>query len=330
MNELAASAAARESVEGRTPERPGQVLLERLIRLARARPPLGCAVVWPDEDTALAAAVQAHREGLIVARLIGPTGRLHERAGRLGLDLQGIEWVDADSPVQALGQALAQARTGEIASLMKGHLHTEMLLAAILDREHGLRLPGRRISHVFVIETPGLGRLLFVSDAAVHIAPDLAAKRAIMVNAIELARACGIETPRVAILAAVETVNPKMPATVDAAALTRMAREGLIPGRALIDGPLAMDNAVDAQAARVKGLDSPVAGRADVLIVPDIEAGNLVAKTLVFLAHAGTAGLLVGARVPVMLTSRADGELARRASCALARLLLDAQGRNGV
>jgi len=327
MNKLAAKAPARQPVQGRTPNRPGRALLERLIERAKARPPLSCAVIWPDEDTALAAAVQAHREGLIAARLIGPTGRLRERAQRLGLDLQGIDWVDAGSPAQALEQALAQARAGEVASLMKGHLHTDLLLAALLDRGRGLRLPGRRISHVFVIEPPGLGRLLFVSDAAVNIAPDLAAKRDITINAIELARACGIETPRVAILAAVETVNPKMPATVDASALAQMARERLIPGDAMIDGPLAMDNAVDPQAARVKGIDSAVAGRADVLIVPDIEAGNMVAKTLVFLAQAGTAGLLVGARVPVMLTSRADGELARRASCALARLLLDAQER---
>lgn len=311
------------------PHQPGSVagphpLLDRLIERAKVRPALTCAVIWPDEDTALAAAVHAHREGLIAGHLIGPLTRLRKRAAALELDCSGLTWIDAESPALALAKSIALARSGTVASLMKGHLHTDLLLAAILDREHGLRVPDRRVSHVYVIEPPGLGRLLWVSDAAVHIAPDLAAKRAITLNAITLARACGLNAPRVAILAAIETVNPAMPATVDAVALAQMSREGQMPEGALIDGPLAMDNAVNVQAAQMKGIVSPVAGQADVLIVPNIEAGNLLAKALTFLAHAAAAGVLVGARVPVILTSRADDSFTRRASCALARLLFDA------
>jgi phosphate butyryltransferase len=275
-------------------------------------------VVCPDEADSLEGALLARDRGLLAPVLVGAEAAIRETARTIGRDLAGVAIVDAPGAAAAASRAVALVHEGRVRALMKGHVHTDTLLSAIVRREGGLRTD-RRVSHVYVLDVPALAHPLFISDAAVNIAPDLAAKVDIVQNAIDLARACGVEQPRVGILSAIETVSPAIPSTIDAAVLSKMAERGQIVG-GLVDGPLAMDNAVDLQAASTKGIRSLVAGRAQVLIVPNLEAGNMLAKELSFLAHAEAAGLVIGAQVPVMLTSRADSVRSRLVSCALALL----------
>jgi phosphate butyryltransferase len=290
----------------------------RLVTSAQRLPALRTVVVCPDDRNALGGAVLSAAEGLIVPILIGDAGRIRAAAAELAADVTGFELVDIADHREACAQAVAWVHGGKAAAIMKGNVHSDELLAEIVRKDGGLRTH-RRISHVFAIDVPTLDHLLFISDAAINIAPDLVTKVDIVQNAIDLARACGVEQPRVGVLSAVETVNPSMPSTLDAAVLSKMADRGQIKG-GIVDGPLAMDNAIDIGAARTKGIASLVAGRADVLVVPNLEAGNMLAKELTFVARAEAAGLVVGARAPVMLTSRADNDRARLGSCALALL----------
>jgi phosphotransacetylase/acyl dehydratase len=290
----------------------------RLITRARQLPPMRTAVVCPDDRNALGGALLSARQGLIEPVLIGHGGRISALAAEMGEPLDGVTVIDVAASTEAAAMAVSMALRREVSAIMKGNLHSDELLAEIVKKEGGLRT-GRRISHVFALDVPTQDSLLFISDAAINIAPDLMTKVDIVQNAIDLARACGLEVPKVGILAAVETVNVNMPATLDAAALAKMAERGQIKG-GLVDGPLAMDNAVDMEAARTKGIRSLVAGQADVLIVPNLEAGNMLAKELTFVARAEAAGLVVGARVPVILTSRADNDRSRLASCAIVLL----------
>lgn len=298
---------------------PQHSQLERLLAQVQALEPLRTAVVHPCDAVSLAGALEAARLGLIEPVLVGPPARIREAAEAAGESLEGVELVEAAHSHDAARIACELARTGHVGALMKGSLHSHELLGAMVDRVGGLRTD-RRMSHVFVLDAPGFSRPLFLTDAAINIAPDLATKRDIVQNAIDCAQALGVAEPRVAILAAVETVHPAMPSTIDAAALAKMAERGQIVG-GLVDGPLALDNAVSVEAAKAKRISSPVAGRADVLVVPDIEAGNIAAKQLTWLAGAQTAGIVMGARVPVVLTSRADGRLSRLAACAAAVLV---------
>ncbi|MFD2239123.1 bifunctional enoyl-CoA hydratase/phosphate acetyltransferase [Aureimonas populi] len=293
--------------------------LDRLLALAAQPAPARTAVVHPVDDVSLNGALEAARRGLIVPVLVGPEGKIRKAAEAAGEDLSGVDIVDVEHSHAAAGKACELARSGAVEALMKGSLHTDELLGAVVDGRTGLRTD-RRMSHVFIMDVPTYPRPLLISDAAINIAPDLATKRDIVQNAVDCARALGVETPRVAILAAVETVHPTMPATIDAAALCKMADRGQITG-GLLDGPLAFDNAISEEAAHTKGIVSPVAGRADILIAPNIEAGNMIAKQLAYLANAQSAGIVMGARVPIMLTSRADGRVSRLASCAAALLV---------
>jgi phosphotransacetylase/acyl dehydratase len=291
----------------------------KLIAMTAGMVPLRTAVVHPVDAAALAAALDAAKLGLIVPVLVGPAYKILAAAVAGGFDLAGIEIVDAEHSDAAAEAAAALAGDGKVEALMKGALHTDELMRAVLAPQARLRT-GRRMSHVFAIDAPGYPRPLFITDAAINLTPNLADKRDIVQNAIDLAHALGIVRPRVAVLCAVETVNPAMPSTLDAAALCKMAERGQITG-GVLDGPLAFDNAVSAEAALVKGIVSQVAGHADILLVPDVEAGNMLAKQLEYLAGAQMAGIVLGARVPVILTSRADPELARLGSCAIALLL---------
>lgn len=291
---------------------------ERLIAVARRLPPLATAVAAPDDPHSLAGALAAARIGLIRPILVGDRARIDRAAAVLAADLSTVEVIDVPDDSEAAARAVALVHEGRAQAVMKGHLHSDLLLHHVVKKEGGLR-GTRRLSHVFVMDVPGRAAPLFISDAAINIAPDLATKVDIVQNAIDLARALGIARPRVGILSAVETVNPAIPSTLDAAVLSKMAERGQITG-ADVDGPLAMDNAVDLEAARTKGITSLVAGRAEVLIVPNLEAGNMLAKELTFLAGAEAAGLVVGARVPIVLTSRADDEASRLASAAVAVL----------
>ena len=291
---------------------------DRLLKVCEGLEPIATAVVAPEDPVSLGGALTAARHGLIRPILIGSAKTIAAAAKTIGADLKDIEIVDVPSHDAAAAAAVALARSGEAGALMKGHLHTEQLLRHVVKRDGGLRTD-RRLSHVFVMDVPGLDNLLIVSDAAINIAPDLAAKVDITQSAIDVAHALGIAKPKVGILSAVETVNPQIPSTIDAAVLSKMAERGQIKG-GIVDGPLAMDNAIDIEAAKTKGITSLVAGHADILIVPNLEAGNMLAKELVFVAHAEAAGLAVGATVPIILTSRADGEKARLASCAIAAL----------
>jgi phosphotransacetylase/acyl dehydratase len=277
------------------------------------------AVVHPVDAASLLAAVDAASAGLIVPVLIGPAARIQAVASAVGADISGFRLVDTPDSRAAAAQAVALARKGEVTLLMKGDLHTEELMHAVVDSEIGLRT-ARRISHVYLMDVPDYSRLLLITDAAINITPTLQEKVSIVQNAIDLAHMLGIAQPRVAILAAVENVSGKMRSTIDAAALCKMADRGQITG-GLLDGPLAFDNAINEAAAVEKGIISPVAGRADILVVPDLEAGNMLAKQLSFLAGAEAAGVVLGARVPIILTSRADSARARLASCALAVLM---------
>jgi phosphotransacetylase/acyl dehydratase len=299
---------------------------ERLIEMTKGVDPIRTAVVHPVDTPSLLGAIEAARAKLILPVLVGPEVKIRAAAAQAGLDLSPYEIVATEHSDAAAAQAVAMARSGKVEALMKGSLHTEELMHAVVDRDLGLRT-GRRISHVFAIDAPGYPRPLFVTDAAVNINPTLAEKRDIIQNAIELAHSLGIVEPRVAILSAVETVTESIRSTLDAAALCKMADRGQITG-GILDGPLAFDNAVSAEPAKTKGIVSPVAGHADILVVPDLEAGNMLAKQLEYLAEAQMAGIVLGARVPIILTSRADGTLARLGSCAIALLL--ARHKTGV
>lgn len=277
------------------------------------------AVVHPCNALSLSGAIDARDAGLIKPVLVGPKARIEAAAEEAGLDLAGIPIEDVPHSHAAGARAAEMAAAGEVEALMKGSLHTDELLAAILPSAAGLRTK-RRVSHCFLMQTPAYPRPFIITDAAINIAPTLEEKADIIRNAIDLANAIGVDQPRVAILAAVETVNPRMPATLDAAALCKMADRGQITG-GILDGPLAFDNAVSVAAARIKGIESDVAGMADVLVVPDLESGNMLAKQLEYMGDAVSAGIVLGAKVPVVLTSRADPRSSRIAACAIAALL---------
>ncbi|MBV8957066.1 MAG: bifunctional enoyl-CoA hydratase/phosphate acetyltransferase [Solirubrobacterales bacterium] len=295
------------------------VLLHALIERARPLEPIRAAVVHPVDRDPLLGSVDAYQEGLIVPTLVGPERRIRACAEAEGIDISGFRIVATEHSHAAAAAAVQLVRAGELDGLIKGSLHTDELMHAVLAPEAGLRTD-RRMSHVFVIEVPTQSRPLLISDAALNVQPDLAAKRDIVQNAIELAQAIGIELPKVAILSAIETVSAKLRSTLDAAALAKMAQRGQITG-GIVDGPLAFDDAVSSAAAREKRIASPVAGQADVLIVPDLESGNIVVKQLDFLGGAQGAGVVLGARAPIALTGRAYTPLERVASCALAALI---------
>jgi phosphotransacetylase len=295
---------------------PGTGKYERLLERCRGLAPIPTAVAWPCEETALAGAIDAAREGLITPILVGPAATIAEIAKAKGIKLGDAEVVDVGESHAAASKAVALVREGKAELLMKGSLHSDEILGAVVSREGGMRT-GRRLSHVFLMDVPTYHKALIVTDGAINIAPTLEDKVDISQNAIDLARSFGIERPKVAILAAVEVVNSRMPATLDAAALCKMAERGQIKG-GLLDGPLAFDNAISREAAKIKGITSEVAGDPDILLAPDLEAGNMVAKQLSFLANADSAGLVLGAKVPVILTSRADSLRSRIASCAVA------------
>jgi phosphotransacetylase len=296
---------------------------ERLLARCEGLAPVPTAVAHPCEATALAGAVEAAERNLITPFLVGPAARIAETAASAGLDISNLEIVDVPHSHASAAKAVALIREGKAEILMKGSLHTDELMSAIVSREGGLRT-GRRISHVFIMDVPTYHKVLIVTDAAINIAPTLEDKVDICQNAIDLAVSLGLEKPKVAILAAVETVTSKMPATIDAAALCKMAERGQIKG-GILDGPLAFDNAISTQAAETKGIKSPVAGDPDILLVPDLEAGNILAKQLSFLANADSAGMVLGAKVPVILTSRADSVRSRIASCGVAKLVAHAR-----
>lgn len=296
---------------------------DRLIAAAQALPRLRVAVAHPCDQSALVAALEAAALGIIEPILVGASARVEAAAAALGADIGSFCRVEAAHSHDAAERAVALVRAGEAEALMKGSLHTDELLAAVVRRDSGLRT-ARRLSHCYVMDVPGHPTPLIVTDAAVNIAPSLEEKRDITQNAIDLARALGVETVRVAILSAVETVNSKLISTLDAAALCKMADREQITG-AVLDGPLALDNAIDLGAAQIKKIRSPVAGRANVLVAPDLTAGNILAKSLTFLAGADAAGIVLGARVPIILTSRADARSTRLASCAVASLVAAAE-----
>jgi phosphate acetyltransferase len=294
-----------------------------LIAAAKRIPPAVTAVVHPCDRASLESAVDAARMGLIAPVLVGPAARIHRVAAEAGLDIASLPIVDTPHSHASAKRAVELVLEGKAAALMKGSLHTDELMEVVVSPEGGLRT-GRRISHCFVMDVPGRKEPLIITDAAVNITPTLADKADILQNAIDLAHVLGFPEVRVAILSAVETVNPKIPSTIEAAALCKMADRGQITG-ALLDGPLALDNAISPEAAAIKNLTSPVAGRANVILVPDLEAGNMLAKSLTFLADADAAGIVLGARVPVILTSRADSVLSRLASCAVASLVAESR-----
>jgi phosphate acetyltransferase len=290
----------------------------RLIDAAQKLPPIATAIVHPCDEVSLGGAVEAHKLRLIEPILVGPPGRIRDVAAKHGIDISGFQIVESRHSHDSAAKAVALVREGKAQALMKGSLHTDELMAAVVARDTGIRTD-RRISHCFVMDVPGHADPLIITDAAVNIAPTLEDKACIVQNAIDLARAVGFPEVRVAILSATETVNPKVLSTVEAAALCKMADRGQITG-AILDGPLALDNAISPEAAAVKHIVSPVAGRANLLVVPNLEAGNMLAKSLSFLAGADSAGIVLGARVPIILTSRADTLMARLASCAIASM----------
>ena len=297
--------------------------LARCSRLA----PVRTAVAHPCEASALAGAVEAGEKGLITPILVGPAAKIAEVARQGGIDLAQVEIVDTPHSHASAAKAVELVRLGQAELLMKGSLHTDELLGAVVARSTGLRT-GRRISHVFIMDVPTYHKVLLITDAAITIAPSLEDKVDICQNAIDLAVSLHLRRPKVAILAAVETVTSKMPATIDAAALCKMAERGQITG-GILDGPLAFDNAISAEAAKTKGIHSEVAGDPDILIAPDLESGNILAKQLSFLANADSAGLVLGARVPIILTSRADSVRSRIGSCAVAVLAAHARRQSG-
>ena len=302
---------------------PGTGKYERLLERCAKLDPVPTAVAHPCEETAMTGAIEAAKKRLITPILVGPAAKIEAVAKSSAVDLDEVQIVDTPHSQASASKAVALIREGCAELLMKGSLHTDELLGAVVARETGLRT-GRRISHVFIMDVPTYHKVLIVTDAAINISPALEEKADICQNAIDLAMSLGLERPKVAILAAVETVTSKMPATIDAAALCKMAERGQITG-GILDGPLAFDNAISKMAAEIKGIRSAVAGDADILLVPDLEAGNMLAKQLSFLANADSAGLVLGARVPVILTSRADTVRSRIASCAVAVLAAHAR-----
>ena len=296
---------------------------EQLLARCRTLDPVPTAVAHPCEQTALAGAIEAGGMGLIVPILVGPVAKIQDIAAQHGIDLGHTRIVDAPHSHGAAAKAVELVRQGQAEILMKGSLHSDELLGAVVAKDTGLRT-ARRVSHVFIMDVPTYHKVLTVTDAAINIAPGLEDKAHIVQNAIDLVVSLGVARPKVAILAAVETINSKMPSTIDAAALCKMAERGQITG-GLLDGPLAFDNAISAEAARIKGITSEVAGDPDILLAPDLEAGNILAKQLSFLANADSAGLVIGARVPIILTSRADSVRSRIASCAVAKLVAHAR-----
>jgi phosphate acetyltransferase len=299
---------------------------QRLIKAAQAEATMKVAVAHPCDDVSVGSAVEAWRLGLIEPILVGPEARIREVAACAGLDISAFEIVPAEHSHDSAAKAVELVTTGRVEALMKGNLHTDELMAAVVSRQAGIRT-ARRISHCFIMDVPRHPDALIITDAAVNIAPTLDDKVDIVQNAIDLAHAMGVADVRVAILSAMETVNAKVPSTIEAAALCKMADRGQITG-AVLDGPLALDNAISAEAAAIKQIASPVAGRANILVVPDLEAGNMLAKSLSFLAHADAAGIVLGARVPIILTSRADSLLTRLASCAVAVMVAAARRRS--
>ncbi|MFZ1640946.1 MAG: phosphate acetyltransferase [Candidatus Contendobacter sp.] len=296
---------------------------ERLIARCKALTPVPTAVAHPCDESSLKGAVEAAELGILQPILVGPRAKIEAVAAQFQLDISRYEIVDAPHSHAAAEMAVQLVREGKAELLMKGSLHTDELMGAVVRTATGLRTE-RRISHAFIMDVPNLDRPLIVTDAAINIFPTLEDKVHIVQNAIDLVRDLGLDQPKVAILSAMETVNPKVPSTVEAAALCKMADRKQITG-GILDGPLALDNAIDLEAAQIKKIDSPVAGLADILVVPDLEAGNMLAKSLSFLADADAAGIVLGARVPIILTSRADSVTTRLASCAVAALVAQAR-----
>jgi phosphate acetyltransferase len=303
------------------------VKYQRLIDFCQTLPPTPTAVAHPCDESSLRGAVDAAKLGLITPILVGPRARIEAVAKQEGIDIAGLTIVDAEHSHDSAEKAVALVREGRAEALMKGSLHTDELMGAVVKRDTGLRT-ARRVSHCFVMDVPSYAETLIITDAAVNIAPTMEDKVDIIQNAIDLAHALRFEEVRVAILSAMETVNPKVPSTIEAGALCKMADRGQITG-AILDGPLALDNAINLESVAIKKIDSPVAGRANVLVVPDLEAGNMLAKSLTFLAGADAAGIVLGARVPIILTSRADSVMTRLASCAVAVLVAHARREAG-
>jgi phosphotransacetylase len=316
---------AQDPIDIAPPQRPARAyrVYPELIERCATIEPVSTVVAHPCDEVSLTGAVEAARAKLIRPILVGPEVRIQALADAAGIDLAACSLVDAAHSHDAAAKAVAIVRAGEAATLMKGSLHTDELMAEVVRKDTGLRTE-RRISHAFIMDVPTYPKALVVTDAAINIFPDLTTKVDIVQNAIDMANTLRGEPPKVAILSAVETVTPKIPSTIDAAALCKMAERGQITG-GLLDGPLAFDNAISKEAAAIKGLRSEVAGDADILIMPDLEAGNMLAKQLSFLANADAAGIVLGARVPIILTSRADTVRARMASCAVAVLLAHAR-----
>lgn len=295
------------------------VRYDKFIQQAQESGQRVCAVAHPCDETSLGAALEAGELGLFVPLLVGPAQRIHDLAQQHGFKLDGVEIIDTQHSHASAAAAVEAVQSGQASLLMKGSLHTDELLHAVLAHKGGLRT-GRRLSHVFIMDVPNHDDLLFITDAAINILPDLETKADIVRNAIDIHHALGLGTPRVAILSAVEQITAKIPSTLDAAALCKMADRGQIQG-GVLDGPLALDNAISPEAAAMKGIVSPVAGHAQILVVPDLEAGNMLAKNLSFLAGASAAGVVMGAKVPIILTSRADSAETRLASCAVGVLV---------
>ncbi len=315
--------APRRKIEYSSHDLPGLIVqrhrhFEKLIRRTKSLPPLVTAVVCPEDPNSLGGAVLSFKRDLIKPIFFGNATKIKSIALELNVDIADVEIIDCLSPIAAAQQAVEVVNKGKAQALMKGHMHTDHLLRPVLDKTSGLT-NGHRLTHAFVMDVPGLDHLLLVSDAAINISPDLKTKMDIVQNAIDLALSIGIDKPKVGVLSAVETVNPDIPSSIDAALLSKMADRGQITG-GLVDGPLAMDNAVDLSAARTKNIKSEVAGRAEILVVPNLDSGNMLAKQLAYISHAEAAGLVLGARVPIILNSRADDDMARLASCAVAVL----------
>jgi phosphate acetyltransferase len=292
---------------------------EALLARCKEIAPAPTAVAHPCDESSLRGAVEAAEMGIIRPLLVGPRSKIEEIARAAGLNIAPYELIDVEHSHAAADTAVQLAREGRAELLMKGSLHTDELMAAIVRSGTGLRTE-RRISHCFIMDVPNLDRAIIITDAAINIFPTMEDKVHIIQNAIDLAHSLGIEKPKVAILSAMETINPKLQSTIEAGALCKMADRGQITG-GILDGPLALDNAIDLDAAKIKKIESPVAGKADILVVPDLEAGNMLAKSLSFMADADAAGIVLGARVPIILTSRADSVLTRLASCAVAALV---------
>ncbi|HVZ82228.1 MAG TPA: bifunctional enoyl-CoA hydratase/phosphate acetyltransferase [Terracidiphilus sp.] len=294
-------------------------VFHKFLERCKSLPAITTAVVWPQSDVALKGAIEAASAGLIKPTFVGDEAQIRALAAKMGVDIREFPIVQADTEAKAAEMGCIMCRTGGFQALMKGSLHTDELMKAAMNKDTGLRT-SRRISHVFVMDTPAYARTLLITDAAINIEPELEDKIHIVQNSIDLAHALGIPEPKVALLSAVETVNPKIKSTLDAAALCKMADRGQITG-GILDGPLAFDTAVSQKAAAIKKLVSPVTGQADILVVPDLESGNMLAKQLEYLGGAQLAGIVLGAKVPAILTSRADSAETRLTSCAVAVLL---------